>query len=524
MSDKPLGKSKQDELEMLRSIFKSLQEGIGIVDENENITFCNSSFNKILDEPESSLIGKNLKEFFDPNLYPFFQQETEKRKKGENSIYEIPLTTKKNNKKHLRLYLSPQFDHNKKYIGAIGSMLDMTERMEGENQLIEAKEKAEGSDRLKSIFLANMSHEIRTPMNGIIGFSELLNKPNLSEEKRKYYTSLIQSRSRDLLALINDIIDLSRIEAGQMNINETEINPNDVLNELILFFQNKISKLQKKQLEIRKTENFENNETNIISDDIKVKQIIINLIDNAIKFTEKGYVEIGYKIVDSEIVWHVIDTGLGIPKNKQKIIFERFRQADEATTPVYSGAGLGLAICKAYVQLLKGKIWVESDPGNGSAFYFSIPFKPSLSKKSETLNNVQTEYNFKGRKILIVEDDPLSALFLEEIISETGASVFMAKDGRKAIDTFLAIEDIDLVLLDIQLPEVSGYQVAREMKQLKKHIPIIAQTAYATLEDKKKCLYAGCADYLQKPIESKELLNKLFSVLNKDHKNENNPT
>jgi PAS domain S-box-containing protein len=524
MSDKLSGKSEQDELETLRSIFKNIQEGIGIVDENEKLTYCNSSFHKLLDVPDNTLIGKNLKEIFDPNLFPFFQNETEKRKKGESSIYEIPVTTGKNLKKHLRLYVSPQFDQNNKYIGAIGSMLDMSERMEAEHQLIEAKEKAEGSDRLKSIFLANMSHEIRTPMNGIIGFSELLDKPNLSDEKRKYYISLIQSRSRDLLELINDIIDLSRIESGQMNINETDINPDDVLNELIPFFQSKIAKLQKKQLEIRKTGNFENKEINIISDGIKVKQILINLIDNAIKFTDKGYVEIGYKIVDTDIIWHVIDTGLGIPKNKQKIIFERFRQADEATTPVYSGAGLGLAICKAYVQLLKGKIWVESDPGNGSGFYFSLPFLPSLNKKSEILYNVKAELNIKGKKILIVEDDPLSALFLEEILSETGAIIITAKDGRKAIDTFVATEDIDLVLLDIQLPEVSGYQVAREMKLIRKHVPIIAQTAYATLEDKKKCLYAGCIDYLQKPIESKELLNKLFSVFNKDQKNENDKT
>jgi len=512
-----------EQYQFLNDLFEKLQEGIGIVDEYENITYCNSSFGKILNEQNDSIIGKNLNDIFDYDLFPFFQSQTEKRKKGESSIYEVPLTTKKGKKKHLRIYVSPHFDIHNKYIGAIGLVLDITEHIEAEIELLKAKEKAEGSDRLKSIFLANMSHEIRTPMNGIIGFSGLLDKPHLSEEKRKYYINLIQSRSRDLLALINDIIDISRIESGQMNINETDVSLDNLIDELLLFFQNKIIKLQKKQIEIRRTKNSERIETNVFTDGLKVKQILINLIENAIKFTEKGYIEIGCKIEDSEIIWQVVDTGIGIPKNKQKIIFERFRQADETATPTYSGAGLGLAICQAYVQLLKGKIWVESDPGNGSAFNFTIPFKPAYSETLKISQKIQNEYNFKGRKILVVEDDPLSSLFLEEILNETGAQLIIANDGRKAIDQFIKTEDIDLVLLDIQLPEISGYQVAREMKVIRDHIPIIAQTAYATQEDKKKCLYAGCIDYLQKPIEAQEMLNKLYNIFNKGQKNEIDP-
>ncbi len=513
-----------EQYQFLNNLFENIQEGIGIVDENENITYCNSSYGKILEESIESIIGKNLKEIFGPDLFPFFRDQTEKRKKGVNSVYEIPCITRNGKKKYLRMHVTSQFDKEDKYLGAIGSLIDITERIEAEHQLIQAKEKAEGSDRLKSTFLANMSHEIRTPMNGIIGFSELLDKPNLTEEKRKYYINLIQNRSRDLLELINDIIDISKIETGQMSINEADLNLNDILDELCHFFQNKLIKLQKKQLEVRRTEIMDNSESNIITDGLKVKQILINLIDNAIKFTEKGYVDIGYKIVNSEIIFQVMDTGIGIPKNKQKIIFERFRQADEAVTPTYSGAGLGLAISKAYVQLLKGRIWVESDPGNGSVFYFTIPFKPALSKTSEIMQNVPTEYNFKGKKILVVEDDPASLLYIEEILSETGVQLIKADDGRKAIDAFIKTEDIDLVLLDIQLPEISGYKVAREMQLIRKHIPIIAQTAYASLEDKKKCLYAGCTDYLSKPIESQDLLNKLFNILNKEQKNENDPS
>jgi len=501
--------------QFFNNVFHNIHEGIGIVDENENLTYCNPAFGLILEQPDMNFIGKNLNEVFDPNLFPFFMEQTEKRKSGQNSVYEILYRTNNGNNKYLRIYVAPRVDKEGNYKGAIGTMLDITERVGAEHQLIKAKEKAEESDRLKSVFLANMSHEIRTPMNGIIGFAELLDKPDLTIEKQKFYVNLIQTRSRDLLELINDIIDISKIEAGEINIIESESNLNEILDEILVFFKSKLNKLKKQHIEIIKADINANIETTILSDTVKLKQILLNLVENAIKFTEKGFIEIGYQIKGNEVLWQVKDTGIGIPKNKQKIIFERFRQVDEAINRSYGGAGLGLAICKAYVQLFKGNIWVESETGAGSNFYFTIPYKPLAGKITKTLNDLPLECDFIGKIILIVEDDPISSLYLQEILTGTGASLIICEDGEKALKEFRNHQDIDLVLLDIQLPEISGYQVAVEMKQIRENVPIIAQTAYASLEDKNKCLLVGCSDYIKKPIESQELLSKIFTLIGK---------
>jgi PAS domain S-box-containing protein len=512
---KKVGEFLIEQKQFLDEIFHSIQEGIGIVDVYENITFCNPAFGEILETPETEIIGKNLSEIFDPNLFPFFQSQTEIRKSGKNSEYELLYKTKNGKNKYLRIYVSPRFGRNGNYIGAIGTMLDITQRFDAEQQLVNAKEKAEESERLKSVFLANMTNEIRTPLNGIIGFAELLDKPTLDDDKRKFFIRQIQSRGHELLKLINDIIDISKIESGMMNINEANFSFDEVIDDLIAIYKSKLAKLQKSHVLVQKAILPEKTNHNTVSDIIKVKQVLINLLENAIKFTEKGFIEIGYKIVGNEIVWHVKDTGIGIPRDQQNVIFERFRQLDETINRVYKGIGLGLAICNAFVQLLKGKIWVESEIGFGSTFFFTIPYKPVNIELTDALSDIPFDHNFTGKQILIVEDNPVSSFFLQETLSATGAKLYLAADGRSAIEVFKKNDDIDLVLLDIQLPEISGYQVAREMKQIREFVPIIAQTAYASLEDKKKCLLAGCTDYLRKPVDSQDLLAKIATAFNK---------
>jgi PAS domain S-box-containing protein len=499
----------------LSAIFSNVQEGVGIVDENENLFYYNPAYAEMLELQDEDLTGKNLVDIFSPDLLPFFKQETAKRKEGEKSVYELLYKTKNGNNKYLRIYVSPYLDRNGNYAGAIGSMIDITEQIVAEQHLVKAKEKAEESDRLKSVFLANMSHEIRTPMNGIIGFAELLSRPKLSEEKLKFYINLIQTRSHDLLNLINNIIDISKIEAGMLSINESEFNPHVLVEEIFSTFSSKIIKLQKKHIEIKKLDSEKFQHFIIISDENKIRQILINLVENAIKYTEKGTIEIGCQVNGNEIQWTVKDSGIGIPKNKHHIIFERFRQGDEKEVRSAVGAGLGLTISKAYVQMLNGKIWLESEPGSGSTFYFTAPFKSSKKSILTESGEFADDYNFKGKKILIVEDDPVSLLLLKEALAQTGADILTAENGKKAIAVFQQFNDISLVILDIQLPEISGYQVAREMKRLNESTPIIAQTAYASLDDKKKCLLAGCSDYLKKPIEIQELLNKISIVFHK---------
>jgi CheY-like chemotaxis protein/anti-sigma regulatory factor (Ser/Thr protein kinase) len=300
-----------------------------------------------------------------------------------------------------------------------------------------------------------------------------------------------------------------------MNVIEADFSFDEIIDDLIIIYKSKLAKLQKSHITIKKATDSGETHHNTVSDSIKIKQILINLLENAIKFTEKGFIEIGYRIVDSEIIWYVKDTGIGIPKNQQEIIFERFRQLDETINRGFKGIGLGLAICNAFVHLLKGRIWVESELGSGSTFYFTIPFKPVNIESTNALDDIPFDHNFTGKQILIVEDNAVSSFFLQETLSSTGAKLYTAANGRTAIEIFKNNIDIDLVLLDIQLPEISGYQVAREMKKIRESVPIIAQTAYGSLDDKKKCLLAGCSDYLRKPVDPQDLLAKLATTFNK---------
>jgi PAS domain S-box-containing protein len=493
------------------NIINNMHEGIGIVDENENLTFANNAFANQVEETADSLIGKNLKDIFSPDLFPFFQQESQKRAVGQTSVYEIPYRTKQGITKYYRIYVAPKFNQEGKYAGAIGSMLDITDKVEASRQLVNAKEKAEESDKLKSVFLANISHEIRTPMNGIIGFSQLLDKPGLSAERIKYYTNLIQVKSRSLMGIINDIIDISKIEAGVVHINETVFNLNDIIDELYEAYSLKIKNLSQKNIDIQISSALKKNNAIIKSDSIKIRQVLTNLIENAIKFTEKGKIDFGYIIENNKIQFYVKDSGIGIPKTKHTIIFERFRQGDEALSRNFSGSGLGLSISKAYIKLLGGEIWVNSEPGVGSQFYFTIPYYHfEKTQLNEKINNEEVDsLSLSNKRILIVEDDPVSRYFLQELLTETGADLVFAEDGLKAINILKKNIDISLVLLDIQLPEFSGYHVAQESKKINRSIPVIAQTAYASDEDKEKCLNAGCDDYIKKPIESKELMKLL---------------
>lgn len=409
------------------------------------------------------------------------------------------------------------FDNRNKALRFIGTNTDITEIKEYQQQLIDSKNKAEESDRLKSAFLANMSHEIRTPMNGIIGFSELLERPTISDQNRKKFTTIIRNRSIELLHIINDILDISKIEAGQLQISYKEFNLNEIIEDLYSLEKEKINQ-EKKQIILKYSKFFENDKSYIISDNFRLKQILTNLIDNAIKFTDEGYVEFGYELKDNELIFHVKDTGIGIKPSEQKKIFERFIQADISLTRKYSGAGLGLSICKGILKLLHGKIWVESELEKGSCFYFSIPYKSyhPINKNTtisieQLKNNNWVNYNF-----LIIEDDKTCREYLYELLKPTKANLIFADTGKLGLQIFNSEKQIDLVLLDILLPDFSGLDIVTMLKKINPSVPVIAQTAFAMENERTKCLDKGCNDYISKPIDKEILFQKISTLLKKN--------
>lgn len=365
---------------------------------------------------------------------------------------------------------------NHVYIQAI--VRNISKRKEAEKELLKAKEKAEESDRLKSAFLANMSHEIRTPMNHIIGFIEMLTDTELEQEERDEYTTLIKSSSNALLQLINNIIDISKLKSGQLEIVEKEVSVNSLFNDVIISAKSELEIQEKTHLALV-YEKPSDTDTKIHSDLYRLKQIINNLISNAIKFTHKGNIEFGLEIrKNKRLYFYVKDTGIGIPEKENDLIFQRFRQVDYSYTREYGGTGLGLAITKGLAHILGGSIYMESTKGKGSLFSIEIPLKTPQQKKTEPrkVKVFNSSYDWSEKTILIVEDDHINAKYLKTILKLPGASLFMAKTGQEALDIAKSVQ-IDLVLMDIQLPGMDGFATTRRMKENQPDIPIIAQTA-----------------------------------------------
>jgi CheY-like chemotaxis protein len=314
---------------------------------------------------------------------------------------------------------------------------------------------------------------------------------------------MINSNGNILLNLVNDIIDISKIESNQVDLYESEFSLNMLFNELNCFILAQKMAKNKDSVELIMNLGKSDDDSYIICDRQKLHQILTNLIGNAIKFTLSGEVEFGYTVDENEkIGFFIKDTGIGIPEDKIELIFNRFTQVDQSLTRPFGGSGLGLAISKGFVEIMNGKIWAERRPGGGSCFKFEIPYKsshnPLKHNKTEKLNT--NDYNWSDYTILVVEDNYISYRLLQLLLKNTLVNIVHAENGQKAIDMVNTHPEISLVLMDIQLPFMNGFEATMEIKKIRPELPVIAQTANAMDDDKLKCLNSGCSDYITKPI------------------------
>jgi CheY-like chemotaxis protein/nitrogen-specific signal transduction histidine kinase len=372
-------------------------------------------------------------------------------------------------------------------------------------EFLRLKQNAINSERLKSAFLANMSHEIRTPMNGILGFSNLLKSQNLSGEIQEEYIEMIARSGHRMLGVVDDIVDMSKLEANLVELNIQDSNITEQLEYVYKFFK---PEAEAKGLAISCKNMDLNIAVTIKTDREKLFAILINLVKNAIKYTNTGTITIGYSLEGKCIKFYVQDTGIGIAKNRQKAVFERFVQADIEDVQARQGAGLGLTITKSYVTLLGGEIWMESEQGRGSIFYFKLPYNPTTKEAQINTKDMTEEIQTTEKrklKILIVEDDQISEMLLKITIKDFCAEPLIARSGKEAVTLAKNNPDLDLILMDIKLQIISGHEATRQIRKFNKEVIIIAQTAYALSSDREKAVNSGCNDYLTKPIDKIKL-------------------
>lgn len=401
---------------------------------------------------------------------------------------------------------------DRKVLEFVSSQISLSvHRKNAEIEMAKALEKAKESDRLKSAFLANMSHEIRTPMNGILGFTNLLNSDDLSREDQRKYTSIIETSGKRMLGIINDLIDISKIESGMINVSLSEFNLNDSMDYVYSFFN---PEARQKELILTYSTDLKYEDALICSDLEKLSAVLINLVKNALKYTDSGEINFGYTVVENRIRFHVKDTGIGIKEEKLEVIFNRFVQADRQLSSNYEGVGLGLAITKAYIDLLEGKIWVESEYQVGSTFYFEIPFmKGKEDKNTEFMENPIKEKSNKGLKILLAEDDKINQRLFSYMLKDASEELIIVDNGEEALETYKNTPNIDLVLMDIKMPGMDGYEATRRIKAYDKEARIIALSAFALEHEKQKAIEGGFCDYVSKPVSKQALLGTIDKYL-----------
>ncbi len=494
--------------EKQRSMIENISDVIGIVDQNGINIYTSPNIERLFGWNPQELIGSYT---FD-NIHSDDLEYTQ-------SIFKELLTRpyasanltlrylcKDYSYRWIELTVTNQID-NTSINGILLNFHDITSRKQTEIELIIAKEKAEESDRLKSAFLQNMSHEIRTPMNAIMGFSSLLLDEFNNKEKLKEYTDIIIHRCNDLMGIMTDILDIAKIESGQLPVYISECNMQELFAELTEYFDTQQAYIQKNKIRFAVQLDEILRERTIQTDSVKIKQIFVNLLNNALKFTDHGHIIIGCVFKDAEIEFFVNDTGVGIPEEKFEIIFERFTQLDPIGDTLVCGTGLGLSVVKGLIKLLGGKVWVRSNIGSGSTFYFTIPYLPTSSTLNSGTQYQENESDrFAGKSVLVVEDDAINSIYIYEVLLKTGLIIHQTALGNEAV-SLVKEKCPDLVLLDIRLPDIDGLEVTRQIRANNSKVKIIAQSAYVSAESRKSATENGFDAFIEKPVRKNQLLD-----------------
>jgi PAS domain S-box-containing protein len=505
--------------EKFRNILQSSPDGIIVMDRDGNIKEYNLASLEIFNYTNEDFKNIRLPELFEEQEFAKFTSkissmiETNVSFKNENFIM------KKNNSEEIPVEISAGIVGTSKEsesMSIVALIKDITERSQYERELKHARTRAEDADKLKSSFLANMSHEIRTPMNAIVGFSNLLSEPDVTETERGEYLNYITMNSATLLTLIDDIIDISKIEAGQIKIKKTPVKISDLFDDIYATTIEQKKVYEKENISLLREIDNELKESTVLIDYIRTRQIFINLINNAIKFTDQGHVKFGAKLSEyfhiKVINFYVEDTGIGIKEKDINLIFNQFVKIESDNEVLKSGTGLGLTISKKLVTLMGGKITAKSIFGKGSEFNFTLPYKTSetvISQKIQIEEHSENEWN--NITILIAEDEFTNFKFLETVLKKKNPNIIRAVNGLEAVKHIKENQNISIVLMDIRMPEMDGYEATLKIKALRPDIKIIAQTAFAMNTEKEKIISAGFDDYISKPVEK----SKLLSIISK---------
>jgi len=497
-------------------LVQSANDSISFYDRDWNLKFTNSAFYTMIGYDKDSYNSLNPPDLIHPEDQDY--QLRREQSLVNNGFFETELRLRHKAGHYINLSTRSVVvrSDSGEVLGALTISRDITRLKQVHEDLIKANIGAEASNRLKSNFLANISHEIRTPLNSVVGFSNLLLNNNLTNEVKEEYIEHINHNSEKLLQIIGDIIDLSRLESSQIEITYEEASLSAIVNEIIEEAR-QIIRRNEKPIILNVKNHFEDVGDLIFTDRIWLKRVLNHLMDNAVKFTLEGSVEFSYLLENQNIVFKIRDTGIGINKENLGRIFEEFRQEFDGHHRPFEGLGIGLTLAKEVIERMGGKIVVESEKGVGSEFSFSIPYRPAGSPKSKVATvineSIMKPIDWSSRKCLLVDDNKDVLIYLNRVLTDTGVSIITARSGFEAIEIIKATPDIDVVLLDMQMPEMNGIETTREIRKIRKNLPIIAQTAFIFEDDKDIILEAGCDACLIKPIRREHLLTVMSSFV-----------